>query len=101
MEIGHQQQLNKQLFEVIAKTKDADEVERLFADLCTFKEVEQMAQRVQAAKQLLEGCTYEQIIARTGISSATLSRVSRCIQHCSGGYTEVLKKILDGENNNE
>ena len=51
-----------------------------------------MAQRVRAAKLLLEGKTYAQVITETDISSATLSRVSRCIQYGEGGYASVLKK---------
>ena len=53
-------------------------------DLCTRKEVEQMAQRLRAAKLLVEGKTYTQVIEQTNISSATLSRVSRCVQYGEG-----------------
>ena len=53
-------------------------------DLCTRKEVEQMAQRLRAAKLLMEGKTYTQVIEQTNISSATLSRVSRCVQYGEG-----------------
>ena len=58
-------------------------------DLCTRKEVEQMAQRIRAARLLKEGKTYQQVIAETDISSATLSRVSRCLQYGSG-YRKLL-----------
>ena len=51
-----------------------------------------MAQRLEAAKLLLEGCTYEQVIEKTKISSTTLSRVSRCIRYGDGGYKSVLNK---------
>ena len=63
----------------------------LFNDMCTFKEVEQMAQRVKAAKLLIEGKTYNQVIEQTDISSATLSRVSRCVQY-GNGYSKLLNK---------
>lgn len=53
-------------------------------DLCTRKEVEQMAQRLRAARLLMEGKTYTQVIEQTNISSATLSRVSRCVQYGEG-----------------
>lgn len=69
----------------------ADDVKTLFEDLCTYKEIEQMAQRITAARLLLEGNTYARVIERTDISSATLSRVSRCIQHGSGGYKKFIK----------
>ena len=64
--------------------------EIFFRDLCTFKELDSMTQRVTAAKLLLSGETYEQIIAKTEISSATLSRVSRCVKH-GEGYKKFIK----------
>lgn len=60
-------------------------------DLCTRKEVEQMAQRLRAAKLLAQGCTYTQVIEQTNISSATLSRVSRCVQYGTG-YRQFIEK---------
>jgi len=62
----------------------------LFDELCTDKESEKMAERVYAAKLLLEGKTYNQVIAQSDISSATLSRVSRCVQY-GKGYSRLLK----------
>ena len=78
------------LYELIAGLKNAEDCRALFADLCTFKEIEKMAERVYAARQLMEGKTYSQVIAETDISSATLSRVSRCVQYGSG-YSRLLK----------
>ena len=79
-----------QLYELIADLKSADECKALFEDLCTYKEIEKMAERVYAARLLLEGKTYNQVIAETEISSATLSRVSRCVQY-GKGYSKLLK----------
>ena len=79
------------LYQVIARLETAEDCEMLFADLCTNKEVEKMAERLHAAKLLLEGKTYNQVIEQTDISSATLSRVSRCVQY-GKGYSAVLKK---------
>ena len=79
-----------ELFELIASLKDSKEVELLFEDLCTVKEVEQMAQRIKAARLLREGKTYQQVIEECDISSATLSRVSRCLQY-GNGYMKYLK----------
>ena len=62
----------------------------LLPDLCTQKELENMAERVYAAKLLLEGSTYAQVMETSSISSATLSRVSRCVQY-GKGYKKVLK----------
>lgn len=83
------------LYEAIANIKTAEECKALFDDLCTYKEVEQMAQRLRAAKLLLEGKTYNEVISETGISSATLSRVSRCVQRGSDGYRKALEKSLN------
>lgn len=79
------------LFETLLKLKSVEEYKNLFDDLCTHKELDSMAQRLNAAKLLLEGTTYEQIIKQTDISSATLSRVSKCVQY-GKGYKSVLKK---------
>lgn len=64
----------------------------LLEDLCTRKEVEQMAQRLRAARLLMEGKTYTQVIEQTNISSATLSRVSRCVQYGEGYRKFVVPK---------
>lgn len=79
------------LYETIARLNCAEDCRQLFDDLCTYKELEQMAQRVTAAKLLLEGKTYAQVIELTDISSATLSRVSRCVRYGSGGYKKFIK----------
>lgn len=77
------------LYELLAQVTDAKQMEALLDDMCTRKEVENMAERICAAKLLLEGKTYAQVIEQTEISSATLSRVSRCVQYGSG-YVSVL-----------
>ena len=79
------------LFELIASITDPADCKALFQDLCTAKEIENMAERVYAAKLLLEGKTYNQIMELADISSATLSRVSRCVQY-GEGYSKLLKK---------
>ncbi|MGN0823490.1 MAG: YerC/YecD family TrpR-related protein [Candidatus Coproplasma sp.] len=82
-----------ELYELIVKLSSVEDCRAFFDDLCTYKELEQMAQRAYAAKLMLEGKTYSEIIAETEISSATLSRISRAIAHGSGGY----KKFIDYE----
>ena len=79
------------LFRLIASIDDPEDCRALFDDLCTVKELENMAERLHAAKLLLEGNTYSQVMAQADISSATLSRVSRCVQYGSG-YSKLLKK---------
>ncbi len=80
----------EKLFEVVLELKNKNDCKALFSDLCTDKEIEQMAQRIKAAKLLIEGKTYNEVIAETDISSATLSRVSRCVQY-GEGYSKFIK----------
>lgn len=79
-----------QLYELIASIRDVETCKALFEDMCTNKEIEKMAERIYAARLLLDGKTYNQVIAETDISSATLSRVSRCVQY-GKGYSKLLK----------
>ena len=76
-----------ELYEIILKLKTKQECKAFFDDLCTYKEVEQMAMRAYAAKLFMGGKTYLEIIDETELSSATLSRVSRAGTHGRGGYT--------------
>ena len=79
------------LYDAIVSLESREQCQELFDDLCTRKEIEKMAERLFAAKLLLEGNTYNQVIAQSDISSATLSRVSRCVQY-GKGYSRLLKK---------
>jgi TrpR-related protein YerC/YecD len=81
----------KALYSTFLSLESLEDCQALFDDLCTRKEVEKMAERLHAAKLLMEGNTYNQVIAQTDISSATLSRVSRCVQYGSG-YSKFLKE---------
>ena len=81
----------KELYKLIVLLDSVDNCQALFNDLCTFNEIEQMAIRIRAAKLLLEGKTYQQVIENCDISSATLSRVSRCVQY-GKGYKKFLNK---------
>ena len=91
MEQDHKQQKIDELYRLIAGVTDPEQIRALFDDLCTRKEIHNMAERVFAARLLMEGNTYNQIMAQSDISSATLSRVSRCVQY-GKGYSQLLKK---------
>ena len=78
------EEMNYDLYQAIVKIDSEAACASLLEDLCTRKEVEQMAQRLRAAKLLMEGKTYTQVIELTNISSATLSRDSRCVQYGEG-----------------
>ena len=78
------------LFELILKLDNVADCQALFEDMCTRKEIEKMAERIFAAKLLMDGKTYQQVMAVADISSATLSRVSQCVQY-GNGYSKLLK----------
>ena len=80
----------QQLYALLASVTDPQDIEDLWEDLCTKKEVENRAERIFAARLLLEGRTYNQVMAKTTISSATLSRISQCVQY-GKGYSKLLK----------
>ena len=84
-------ELIPELFDTILKLRTQEDCAAFFADLCTEKEVENMASRLAAAKLLIEGKTYLQVIDSVEISSATLSRVSRCVRHGTG-YVRMIER---------
>ncbi len=81
----------KKLFEVILKLETLEECDDFFTDLFTTKELLAFAQRLKSADLLLKNYTYEEVIKNVNISSATLSRVSKCVQE-GIGYQKMLKK---------
>lgn len=81
------------LFDAILSLETREECYQFFEDLCTVKEISDMAQRLEAAKLLLNGRTYDQIVREVEISTATISRINRCIQYGTGGYREVIGKV--------
>ena len=92
----HQPRRNKTtdaLFDAILSLETREECYLFFEDLCTVKEISDMAQRLEAAKMLLDGRTYDQIVKAVEISTATISRINRCIQYGSGGYRETIEKV--------
>lgn len=95
MEKRHLDTYIDDLYVTFLKLKTKEECKIFLEDLCTYKEVEQMALRAYAAKLFLQGKTYTEIIEETEISSATLSRVSRALSHGSGGYKTVIGEKHD------
>lgn len=80
------------LFKTMLTLRDSEDCRMFFEDLCTVKELRDMAQRLKAAKMLIDGSTYENIQQQVEISTATISRVNRCIQYGSGGYETMIKR---------
>ena len=83
------------LFDAILSLETREECYDFFEDLCTIKEISDMAQRLEAAKLLLDGSTYEQIVKTVEISTATISRINRCIQYGTGGYRQTIEKVRE------
>ena len=85
--------LNKQLYEIIASLENSKEAEVFLQDLCTQQEIEYMAQRVESARLLMDNMTYQEVFKKVNISSATLSRVSKCVKY-NEGYRKVLLRFF-------
>ena len=81
------------LVKAILSLKTQEECYRLFDDLCTIHEVQALAQRIEVARLLRERITYHDIAERTGASTATISRVNRCLTYGANGYNTVLGRI--------
>ena len=82
-----------QLFKTILNLETIDECYAFFDDLCTIKEVLDMAKRLNAAVLLSEGRNYQEINEKIGISTATIGRVSKCLRYGAGGYTWAILKL--------
>ena len=78
------------LFEAVLSLKNKEECYIFFEDICTVSELKAMAQRLEVARMLDEGCIYETIVEKTGASTATISRVKRCLVYGADGYNSVM-----------
>ena len=85
------------LVQVVAKMNSADDVYNFFSDLCTIKELRDMAQRFEMALLLKDGANYQNVAAQVGASSATISRVNRCLVYGNGGYEKAIEIFKKGE----
>lgn len=83
----------KALFDAFLSLKNEAECSAFMEDLCTISEIKSMAQRLEVAKLLSEGEIYSKIAEDTGASTATISRVSRCLNYGNDGYATVLNRI--------
>ena len=86
-----------QLYKAILQLKDEQECYDFFQDLCTVSELRSMEQRFEVASLLDDGMIYNDILERTGASSATISRVNRSLIYGNGGYESVLEKMKERE----
>ena len=88
---------NGELYKAILTLKDEEECYDFFQDLCTVSELRAMEQRFEVASLLHDGMIYNEILERTGASSATISRVNRSLIYGAGGYESVLEKMREQE----
>lgn len=79
------------LFKAILSLKDIDECYLFFEDVCTIKEISDISNRFEAAKMLSEKKSFSEITQKTGMSTATISRVNRCLLYGNGGYRMALE----------
>ena len=82
-----------ELFQAVLFLKTEEEVSAFFEDICTVNEMKAMLQRLQVAQLLDKGEQYSRIVMETGASTATISRVNRCLQYGSDGYRLVLDRM--------
>lgn len=84
------------LFRAILKLETVEECRSFFEDLCTVSELQSMSQRFEVAVMLDENTIYTDISSKTGASTATISRVNRCLNYGSDGYRLVLERLKKG-----
>ena len=85
------------LFQTILNLQTLDECYAYFEDICTIKEIQDMSQRLDTAILLSQGLSYQKITAQVAVSSATIGRVSKCLNYGSGGYKQAIEKLAKAE----
>ena len=83
------------LFSAITKFESVEECSNFFEDICTIKEIQDMSQRLEVARMLNKNMSYAEISKETGASTATISRVNKCLIYGSDGYKTALDKMED------
>ncbi len=98
---NYQNKSIQRLFKAITNIKTPKECEAFFEDLCTIKEIQDMAQRFDTAILLDKGLSYQKIAEKVGVSTATISRVNRSLTYGSDGYRIALDKLSETEKDND
>ena len=86
-----------QLFDAVLTLEDREDCYRFFEDICTINEIHAIAQRLQVARLLSENKTYSEIESITNASTATISRINKCLLYGADGYKRVLERLGDTE----
>lgn len=92
--------LTDQLFTAILQLNSQEECYQFFEDICTISELKALAQRLEVARMLEQGHIYDDIVAKTGASTATISRVKRCLNYGADGYKIILARLAELEQAN-
>ena len=92
----HTKQIDE-LFEAILTLNSVEECYAFFEDACTIKEIIEIAQRLKVAKLLSAGTSYLTVSKEVGVSTATISRVSKCLEYGNGGYQMVMERVAGEE----
>ena len=98
---GYQSESIDMLLKALTAVQNVEQCRALLEDLCTIKEIQDMAQRFDTALLLDRGLSYQAIIEKVGISTATISRVNRSLTYGSNGYKTVISRFNEGESQNE
>lgn len=85
------------LFRSILMASNIEEIKNFMEDLCTISELQEMARRLQAARMLKKNYVYSEVAEQTGLSTATISRVNRCLRYGSDGYLRILDRMEKAE----
>lgn len=99
MSIPHSEDMDY-FFQAVLTLENMEDCYKFFEDICTVKEMHDLVQRIQVARLLSEGKVYSEIEKKTGASSATISRVNKCLMYGAGGYREILGRMA-GESHEE
>ncbi len=86
-----------ELFTAVLSLQNREECYRFFEDLCTYKEIQSLAQRLQVAKMLKDERTYGEIEEKTRASTTTISRINKFLQYGSEGYNLILDRLMEAE----
>jgi TrpR-related protein YerC/YecD len=96
--VNYQNEATERLFQAILSLNTLEECKSFFEDACTIKEILDIAQRFEVARMLTDKMSYQQISQQTGVSTATISRVNRCITYGGGGYKTAIERLKEQEN---
>ena len=86
-------ELTENLYRAILSLETEEECRNFFEDICTVKELQDVAQRLKVAQMLKDGSSYQEVSRETGASTATICRVNKCLNYGSGGYRLALSRL--------